>query len=138
MPIDVDYLILLFCHLSEQNAMAADVKRRHLLAGAGAGAFIESLLAGPPGVIIGAVLHDCFCGETGQLKPVSQILLELPPHKKKKLCDEAMVILCPFDWSGLSELIALVMENASLQQKLIALLTDYFSKELGADIKPSE
>lgn len=49
-----------------------------------------------------------------------------------------MVILCPFDWSGLSELIALVMENASLQQKLIALLTDYFSKELGADIKLSE
>ncbi|NWX03504.1 CS012 protein, partial [Caloenas nicobarica] len=68
-------------------------------------------------------------------RPVSQILSELPPAKKKKLCAEAMVILCPFEWNGLPELIALVERNASLQQKLIALLRDYFSRELRLPIK---
>ncbi|NXW88612.1 CS012 protein, partial [Alopecoenas beccarii] len=87
---------------------------------------------------LGMMVGDQFSDENGHLKPVPQILLELPPDKKKKLCDRAMVILCPFDWSGLSQLIALVEGNVILQQQLIALLRDYFSKELGRVIKPLE
>ncbi|NWQ75408.1 CS012 protein, partial [Columbina picui] len=135
---DVDEMILLFCHLAQQKGMKGGAKRSgsaFLLTGAGA--FIGGLMGGPPGIAVGGTLGG-MCGalmSTGPVRPVPQILLELPPAKKKKLCAKAMDILCGFDWSGLSELIALVERNAKLQQKLIALLRDYFSKELGIVIK---
>ncbi|NXI48606.1 CS012 protein, partial [Galbula dea] len=66
----------------------------------------------------------------GQFKPVPQILLELPPAEQQKLYDEAIVILKRLDWTDIAQLTALVMRNASLQQKLTAVLINYFSKEL--------
>nr|XP_009490845.1 PREDICTED: protein C19orf12 homolog [Pelecanus crispus] len=75
---------------------------------------------------------------SGQFKPVPQILLELSPAEQQKLYDEAVVILRRLDWTDVAQLIALVMGNASLQQKLTAVLINYLSKDLRADIQYGE
>lgn len=72
---------------------------------------------------------------SGQFRPVPQILLELPPAEQQKLYDEAVVILRRLDWTDVAQLTALVMGNASLQQKLTAVLINYLSKELRAEIQ---
>ncbi|XP_061325079.1 protein C19orf12-like isoform X2 [Pezoporus flaviventris] len=75
---------------------------------------------------------------SGQFRPVPQILLELPPAEQQKLYDEAVVILRSLDWTDVAQLTALVMGNASLQQKLTAVLINYLSKELRAEIQYGE
>ncbi|XP_010021317.1 PREDICTED: protein C19orf12-like [Nestor notabilis] len=75
---------------------------------------------------------------SGQFRPVPQILLELPPAEQQKLYDEALVILRRLDWTDVAQLTALVMGNASLQQKLTAVLVNYLSKELRAEIQYGE
>ncbi|XP_010125537.1 PREDICTED: protein C19orf12 homolog [Chlamydotis macqueenii] len=75
---------------------------------------------------------------TGQFRPVPQILLELPPAEQRKLYDEAIVILRRLDWTDIAQLMTLVMGNAGLQQKLTAVLINYLSKELRAEIQYRE
>ncbi|XP_068812295.1 protein C19orf12 homolog isoform X3 [Struthio camelus] len=75
---------------------------------------------------------------TGQFRPVPQILLELPPAERQKLYDEALVILRSLDWTDIVQLTALVMGDASLQQKLTGVLINYLSKELRAEIQYGE
>ncbi|XP_061220294.1 protein C19orf12-like [Neopsephotus bourkii] len=75
---------------------------------------------------------------SGQFRPVPQILLELPPAEQQKLYDEAIVILRSLDWTDVAQLTALVMGNASLQQKLTGVLINYLSKELRAEIQYGE
>ncbi|KFO14733.1 Protein C19orf12 [Balearica regulorum gibbericeps] len=141
MPINVDDVMQLFCHLSQEKGMKAAVKhsgRGALLAGATA--FIGGLVGGPPGIAVGGAFGGLLGAwlTGGQFRPVPQILLELPPAEQQKLYDEAIVILRHLDWTDIAQLIALVMGNASLQQKLTAVLLNYFSKELRAEIQYGE
>ncbi|NXG43298.1 CS012 protein, partial [Psilopogon haemacephalus] len=141
MPINIDDVMQLFCHLSQEKGMKAAVKhsgRGALLAGASA--FIGGLMGGPPGIAVGGALGGILGGwmTAGQFRPVPQILLELPPAEQQKLYDEAVVILRNLDWTDVAQLTALVMGNASLQQKLTAVLINYFSKELRAEIQYGE
>ncbi|NXN18431.1 CS012 protein, partial [Indicator maculatus] len=141
MPINIDDVMQLFCHLSQLKGMKAAVKhsgRGALLAGASA--FIGGLMGGPPGIAVGGALGGLFGGwmTAGQFRPVPQILMELPPSEQQKLYDEAVVILRNLDWTDVAQLTALVMGNANLQQKLTAVLINYFSKELRAEIQYGE
>ncbi|NXI94246.1 CS012 protein, partial [Psophia crepitans] len=141
MPINVDDVMQLFCHLSQEKGMKAAVKhsgRGALLAGATA--FIGGLVGGPPGIAVGGAfggLLGAWMG-SGQFKPVPQILLELPPAEQQKLYDEAIGIIKHLDWTDLAQLTALVMGNPGIQQKLTAVLINYFSKELRAEIQYKE
>ncbi|NXU92408.1 CS012 protein, partial [Xiphorhynchus elegans] len=71
---------------------------------------------------------------SGQFKPVPEILLELPPTERKKLCEEALANIRNLDWTDARHLIALVMKNDFVQQKLIRVLGNYLCKNLGAKI----
>ncbi|NXT80011.1 CS012 protein, partial [Zapornia atra] len=71
---------------------------------------------------------------SGQFRPVPQILLELPPAEQQKLYDEAVVILSRLDWTDVAQLTALVMGNASIQQKLIRVLINHLSKNLNVKV----
>ncbi|NXF30992.1 CS012 protein, partial [Nyctibius bracteatus] len=141
MPINVDDVIQLFCRLSQEKGMKAAVKHsgRGALV-AGATAFVGGLVGGPPGIAVGGAFGGLLGAwmTTGQFKPVPQILLELPPAEQQKLCDEAVAILRHLDWTDLAQLTALVMGNAGLQQKLTAVLINYISKELRAEIQYGE
>ncbi|NXG27867.1 CS012 protein, partial [Dromaius novaehollandiae] len=141
MPIRVDDVIQLFCHLSEVKGMKAAV--RHSSRGAllaGATAFIGGLVGGPPGIAVGGAFGGLLGAwmTTGQFRPVPQILLELPPAEQQKLYDEALVILRSLDWTDVAQLTALLMGNPSLQQKLTGVLINYLSKELRAEIQYGE
>ncbi|KFZ69589.1 Protein C19orf12 [Podiceps cristatus] len=141
MPISVDDVMQLFCHLSREKGMKAAVKhsgRGALLAGATA--FIGGLMGGPPGIAVGGAFGGLLGAwmTTGQFRPVPQILLELPPAEQQKLYNEAVGILRRLDWADIVQLTALVMGNASLQEKLTAVLINYLSKELRAEIQYGE
>ncbi|NXV78831.1 CS012 protein, partial [Atlantisia rogersi] len=141
MPINVDDVMQLFCHLSQEKGMKAAVKhsgRGALLAGATA--FLGGLVGGPPGIAVGGAFGGLLGAwmTGGQFRPVPQILLELPPAEQQKLFDEAVLILRNLDWTDVAQLTALVMGNASIQQKLTGVLINYLSKELRAEIQYGE
>ncbi|KAM9374255.1 protein C19orf12 homolog isoform 1-T2 [Phaethornis superciliosus] len=141
MPIDIDGMMQLLCHLSEERGMKAAVKhsgRGALLAGATA--FVGGLMGGPPGIAVGGAFGGLLGAwmTTGQFRPVPQILMELPPTEQQKLYDEAMAILRNLDWTDIAHLTALVMGSASLQQKLTSVLVNYLSRELRAEIQYKE
>ncbi|NWT82948.1 CS012 protein, partial [Lanius ludovicianus] len=75
---------------------------------------------------------------SGDFKPVPQILMELPASERQKLCGEAMAIIKNLDWTDAAQLIALVMANPALKEKVIVVLTNYLSRELKAQIKYGE
>ncbi|NXU75241.1 CS012 protein, partial [Oreotrochilus melanogaster] len=141
MPVDIDGIMQLLCHLSEERGMKAAVKhsgRGALLAGATA--FVGGLMGGPPGIAVGGAFGGLLGAwmTTGQFRPVPQILMELPPTEQQKLYDEAMVILRNLDWTDIAQLTALVMGSASVQQQLTAMLVNYLSRELRAEIQYKE
>ncbi|KAM9288561.1 protein C19orf12 homolog [Morus bassanus] len=138
MPISIDDVMQLFCHLAQQKGMKAAVK--HSGRGAlmvGATAVLGGLMGGPPGIAVGAALGGLFGAwmSVGQFRPVPQILWALPPAKQKKLYVEAVRILRHLDWIDVAGLTALVMESASLQQELTAVLKNFLCKELSAEIQ---
>ncbi|NXK90863.1 CS012 protein, partial [Formicarius rufipectus] len=133
MPIPVDDVIQLLSRVSAEKGMKAAAKHSGqgaLLAGASA--FAGALLGGPPGIAIGGTVGGLLGAwmSSGQFKPVPQILSELPPAEKQKLYDEAVGIIRHLDWTDVVQLIALVMGNDGLQQKLIAVLINYLSNGL--------
>ncbi|KFO99151.1 Protein C19orf12 [Calypte anna] len=141
MPIDIDGMMQLLCHLSEERGMKAAVKHSGRGAWlAGATAFVGGLMGGPPGIAVGGAFGGLLGAwmTTGQFRPVPQILMELPPTEQQKLYDEAMIILRNLDWTDLAQLTALVMGSASVQQQLTAMLVNYLSRELRAEIQYKE
>ncbi|NWS02985.1 CS012 protein, partial [Motacilla alba] len=72
---------------------------------------------------------------SGQFKSVPQVLMELPAAEKEKLCTEAMAIVKNLDWTDAAQLIALVMSNAALKEKVLVVLTTYLTNELKAQLK---
>lgn len=107
---------------------------------AGATAFVGGLMGGPPGIAIGGAVGGLFGAwmTAGQFKPIPQIILELSPAEQQKLYDDAFAIIRNLDWTDAAQLTALVMGNAALQQKLAAVLINYLSHELKAEIRYGE
>ncbi|NXB13991.1 CS012 protein, partial [Rhagologus leucostigma] len=75
---------------------------------------------------------------SGDFKPVPQILMELPASEQQKLCAEAMAVIKNLDWTDAAHLIALVLANPGVKEKVIGVLTSYLSRELKAQIKYQE
>uniref|UniRef100_A0A8D0GSE8 Chromosome 19 open reading frame 12 n=1 Tax=Sphenodon punctatus TaxID=8508 RepID=A0A8D0GSE8_SPHPU len=75
---------------------------------------------------------------SGQFKPIPQIILELPPAEQQRLYNDAYAIFQNLDWTDAAQLTALVMGNAALQQKLAAVVMNYLTQELRAEIQYGE
>ncbi|XP_074695646.1 protein C19orf12 homolog [Strix aluco] len=138
MPISVDDVIQLLCHLSQVKGMKAAVK--HSARGALLGiptALLGGLLGGPVGIAVGGAVGGLLGARmsSGQFKPVPQILWQLPPAEQKKLYNKAVVVLSRLHWTDIAELTTLVMEDMCLLENLTAVLINYLSKELGAKIQ---
>uniref|UniRef100_F1NQ90 C19orf12 homolog n=4 Tax=Phasianinae TaxID=9072 RepID=F1NQ90_CHICK len=141
MPVRVDQMMQLLCHVSQEKGMTAAVKhsgRGALLAGATA--FVGGLVGGPPGIAVGGALGGLLGAwmTSGQFKPVPQILMELPPAEQQKLFDEAIAIVRNLDWTDIAQLTALVMGSGHLQQQLAGVVINYLTRELSAEIKYGE
>ncbi|XP_023577383.1 protein C19orf12 homolog isoform X4 [Octodon degus] len=72
---------------------------------------------------------------SGQFKPVPQILMELPPAEQQKLFNEAMSIVRSLDWTDAVQLTTLVLGSEALKQQLLAMLVNYVTKELQAQVR---
>ncbi|XP_059524135.1 protein C19orf12 homolog [Myotis daubentonii] len=131
--------VSLLCSLSEAKKMKAAVKyrKRRAMGFASTGALLGSLVGGPPGLAVGSVLG----GLAGALvwstkfKPVSQILKELPPAEKKKLCSHVVAKIGSLQWTDVEHLTKLVMESEALQEQLLKLLESYITKELRTTVQ---
>ncbi|XP_073914694.1 protein C19orf12 homolog isoform X1 [Castor canadensis] len=157
MPVMVQDIMKLLCSISEKRKMKAAVK--HSGKGAlvtGAVAFVGGLVGGPPGLAVDNLeewLEKCrfkrkdpwtargavggLLGAwmtSGQFKPVPQILMELPPAEQQKLFNEVAAIVRNLDWMDAVQLTTLVMGSQALQQQLVAMLVNYVTKELQAEI----
>ncbi|XP_040185421.1 protein C19orf12 homolog [Rana temporaria] len=138
MPLHVDDIMRLLCHVSGEQKMKAAVKHsaRGALA-AGTGAFLGGLMGGPPGIAVGGAVGGLLGAwmSSGQFKPLPQILMEMPNDQQQKLCENIYTIIGNLDWTDATQLIMLVMGNASLQQKVSAALINYVSHELKGEIQ---
>lgn len=72
---------------------------------------------------------------SGQFKPVPEIIMELPPQQQRKLYRDVMGVLGSLDWTDAMQLIALVMGNASMQERVMAAILTYITRELHAEIR---
>ncbi|MBZ3888099.1 Protein C19orf12-like protein [Sciurus carolinensis] len=138
MPIVVADIMKLLCSISEERKMKAAVK--HSGRGAlvtGAVAFVGGLVGGPPGLAVGGAVGGLLGAwmTSGQFKPIPQILIELPPAEQQKLFNEATAIVRHLDWTDAVQLTTLVMGSEALKQQLMALLVNYVTKELRAEIQ---
>ncbi|NXC27452.1 CS012 protein, partial [Campylorhamphus procurvoides] len=134
----VDDVMELLNHLAQVKEMKATfghAKWGAVLAGASA--FLGGTIAGPTGIVVGGAIGGLLGAwmSSGQFKPVPQILLELSPTERKKLCEEALGVIRNLDWTDARHLIALVMKNDFVQEKLIEVLHNYLHKWLGAKIE---
>ncbi|XP_039578155.1 protein C19orf12 homolog [Passer montanus] len=75
---------------------------------------------------------------SGQFKSVPQVLMELPAAEKEKLCAEAMAVVKNLDWTDAAQLIALVMSNTALTEKVLGVLTTFLTNEFKAQLKYGE
>ncbi|EPY79476.1 protein C19orf12 homolog [Camelus ferus] len=138
MPVVVKDIMKLLCSISEEKNMKATI--RHSGRGAlvaGAVAFVGGLVGGPPGVAFGGAVGGLLGAwmTSGQFKPVPQILMELPPAEQQKLFNEAVAILRHLEWTDAVQLTMLVMGSEALQQQLLAMLANYITTELQAEIR---
>ncbi|NXM59791.1 CS012 protein, partial [Illadopsis cleaveri] len=140
MPIRTDDVMALLSHLARVRGMRAAVShsgRGALLTGASA--FVGGVLGGPPGIAVGGAVGGLIGWITsGQFKSVPQILMELPAAEKQKLCAEATAVVRNLNWTDAAHLIALVMANSSLSEKMLGVLTSYLTNELKAQIRYEE
>jgi hypothetical protein len=60
--------------------------------------------------------------------------MELPPAEQQKLFNEVAAIVRNLDWMDAVQLTTLVMGSQALQQQLVAMLVNYVTKELQAEI----
>ncbi|XP_005002313.2 protein C19orf12 homolog isoform X1 [Cavia porcellus] len=138
MPIMMNSIMKLLCTISQERKMKAAVK--HSGKGAlvtGAVAFVGGLVGGPPGLAVGGAVGGLLGAwmTSGQFKPVPQILMELPPSEQQKLFNEAMAIVRNLDWTDAVQLTTLVMGSEVLKEQLLAMLVNYVTQELRAEIR---
>ncbi|XP_049570459.1 protein C19orf12 homolog [Orcinus orca] len=138
MPVAVEDIMRLLCSVSEERKMRAAVKhsgRGGLVTGAVA--FVGGLVGGPPGLAFGGAVGGLLGAwmTSGQFKPVPQIIMELPSPEHQKLLNEATAIVRRLEWTDAVQLTILVMGSEALQQQLLAMLANYVTKELQAEVQ---
>ncbi|XP_078066943.1 protein C19orf12 homolog [Mustelus asterias] len=138
MPVHIDDLMRLVCHISEveklQVAMKSSGKGALV---AGAMAFAGGLIGGPLGIAAGGAVGGCLGAwmTSGQFKPLPQIIMELPPNQQQILSTDVHNIVQHLDWTDAAQLIALVMGNAGLQKEVMTAISAFFLKQLNAEVR---
>ncbi|XP_041599333.1 protein C19orf12 homolog isoform X2 [Vulpes lagopus] len=138
MPLVVEDVMRLLCSIAEERKMQAAVK--HSGKGAlvtGAVAFLGGLVGGPPGLAVGGAVGGLLGAwmTSGQFQPIPQILMQLPPSEQQKLFNEVTAIVRHLEWTDAVQLTMLVMGSDALKQQLLAMLVNYITKELRAEVQ---
>ncbi|KAF6734611.1 C19orf12-like protein [Oryzias melastigma] len=137
----VDDIIRLCCEISAQKKIKVAVKEpvRGVMV-AGSSILVGGLLGGPAGMAVGGAVGGLLGKwmSRGQFQPLPQILMELSPSQKQKLCNEIRQALGSSYYLNLIStefLISYVMRDAELNQKVTSALIKYVTKELKVKVR---
>lgn len=72
---------------------------------------------------------------SGQFKPLPEIIMALPSVQQEKLYSDVMAALGTVDWVDVASLIALVIGNVTLQERVLGAIVTYATKELKAVVQ---
>uniref|UniRef100_UPI00398F8573 protein C19orf12 homolog n=1 Tax=Pristiophorus japonicus TaxID=55135 RepID=UPI00398F8573 len=141
MPVHIDDVMRLVCHISEVEKMQVAVRcsaKGALVAGAIA--FAGGLVGGPPGIAVGGAFGGLLGAwmMSGQFKPLPQIIMELPPNQQLMLSNDVHNIIRHLDWTDAVQLISLVMGNAVLKQQVLSAINSFFINQLNAEVRYSD
>ncbi|XP_078400498.1 protein C19orf12 homolog isoform X1 [Cetorhinus maximus] len=138
MPVHIDDVMRLMCHISEVEKLQVAVKNSGKGAlVAGAMAFAGGLVGGPPGIAVGGAVGGLLGAwlNSGQFKPLPQIIMELPPNQQLVLSTDVRNIVQHLDWTDAVQLISLVMGNVGLKKEVMAAMNAFFLKQLNAEVR---
>ncbi|XP_043306194.1 protein C19orf12 homolog [Cervus canadensis] len=136
--VSVEDIMRLLCSISEKRKMKAAFKYSWLGAVvARTMVFVGGLVGGPPGIATGGAVRGLLGAwmTSEKFKPVPQIIMELPADEQERLFINAIAILRQLPWTNVKQLTMLVMGSETLQEQLVDMLKNYFSKELGSEVK---
>ncbi|CAI9168672.1 unnamed protein product [Rangifer tarandus platyrhynchus] len=104
---------------------------------AGTVVFVGGLVGGPPGIAVGGAVGGLLGAwmTSGKFKPVPQIIMELPADEQGRLFINAIAIIRQLPWTNVEQLTMRLMGSKTLQEQLVDMLKNYFSKELGSEVK---
>ncbi|XP_069757811.1 protein C19orf12 homolog [Narcine bancroftii] len=138
MPVDIDAVMQLVRHISEVEKMQVAMKSSAKGAlWAGAIAFAGGMVGGPLGIAVGGSVGGMLGAwmASGQLKPVPQILMELPPNQQLMLSNDVHNIIRNLDWTDVAQLISLVMGNVALKNQILTAINSFFMRQLNAEVR---
>lgn len=72
---------------------------------------------------------------SGQFKPLTEIIMALPSIQQEKLYSDVMAALGTVDWVDVASLVALVIGNVTLQERVLGAIVTYATKELKAEVQ---
>lgn len=61
--------------------------------------------------------------------------MELPQAEKQKLYNEVVAVLSNLAWTDAAQLVAVVMSNAALQQRVTDVLQNYIKKNVWEELR---
>lgn len=61
--------------------------------------------------------------------------MELPQAEKQKLYDDVVAVLDNLTWTDAAQLIAVVMSNAAIQQRVTDVLQNYIKKNVWEELQ---
>ncbi|XP_074645197.1 protein C19orf12-like [Tubulanus polymorphus] len=137
MPVDVEDLLKLLGTLSDEANLRVNVKesvKGGLIAGLSTA--IGGVLLGPPGLAIGGAFGGCTAAymANGKFKPLSQILWEMEPDKKRELYDNARIIVNKLHYTDVVMLAALINADVLIKKELIDVVIKYVSGAMKMEI----
>ncbi|XP_052504149.1 protein C19orf12 homolog [Budorcas taxicolor] len=118
--IAVEDFIKLLCSVSDKRQMKEAKKYTwSVILVILACTFLGGMLGSPPGILLRGIIG-------------SQLI---KGRERKKLFNKATAILRNLYWTDVKQLTMLVVLSEALQKQLVDMLNNYFSKELGLEVK---
>nr|XP_046250417.1 protein C19orf12 homolog [Scatophagus argus] len=92
----------------------------------GGAVVVGGLLFGPVGILLGAIGGGVAGWLTSpNFKSVPQILMESTPEQKRRLYEDVMAALGNLTWRDAAHLLAIVMNNPTLKNKVTAVVMNH-------------
>lgn len=137
MVLAVGDIIQLLTTLSREEDIRVSVKES-LKGGAiaGSAACVGGVVAGPPGVAVGAAIGGLlgYYATKGKFKSAVEIFGEMTEKQQQEIYDKAVHILRQFDATDALNITAAVAGDQLLRQQMINVIREYLQGDMGLHV----
>ncbi|XP_036951535.1 protein C19orf12 homolog [Acanthopagrus latus] len=128
----VDDVIHLCCKIADQPEFEKTWKTIRNIKMITAAAGHSMLLFGPQELLVAGAVGGLIAWlvTRRKFKSLPQILMELPRAKKQKLYNNVVAVLRNLTWRNAAQLVAIVMSNGILRQRITAVLLNFIRQNL--------